>query len=110
MGEPVALHDITGRTATVDDGAVYEIPAISNEDENGYMKINTLAESMHTFSHGATNDHHTKQVEGDDVSKPGNDAATLRKVQIFCGILLILLIINSVTIGVFIHMLVSKNK
>ena len=110
MGEPVALHDITGRRANVDDGTIYEIPAISKEDENGYMKINTLAESMTTSSHGTTRDHHTKYVEGDDVSKPRNDAATLRKIQLFCAILLALLIINSVTIGVFIQVIVSKNS
>ena len=108
MGEPIVLHDIIGRMVNVDDETVYEIPDISKEDDDNYMKIKTLAERMTTSR--TTRYNQARNLDGVDVSKPENDTATLRKVQIVCGLLLMMLVVNSVTIGVLIHMLVSMTK
>ena len=104
MGEPVELHDVMGRTAGVDNETVldYEIPAASRSDENVY---NTLAETVTPSS--KIGDNPSENVNEEAVFKPGTYAFALRKVQIFCLILSVMLVISSVTIGVFIHTLVS---
>ena len=52
------------------------------------------------------------QTERVDFSKPKPETGTvaLRIVQIFCGLLLLMVIINSVAIGVLIQKLVSCNS
>ena len=107
MDEPIELHQIMEHTTSVVDETAYETPVASRDEENEYMKIDTLAERMTTSR--TTRDNPTRNDGGVDVSKPSPDAYALRKVQIFCLILLVMLVISSVTIGVLINMMVSYN-
>ena len=102
MDEPIELHHIMENTASVVDETTYETPVASRDEEHEYMKIDTVAERR-------TRDKPTRNVDGVDVSKPSTDAYALRKVQIFCLILLVMLVISSTTIGVLINMMVSYN-
>ena len=61
MDEPVELHDIVGHTASVGKGTVYEILEAFKDDENEYIKISTLAETMTDSS--TDRDNHTKNVD-----------------------------------------------
>ena len=70
--------------------------------------INTLDETMTTPR--TVRDNPTKDVNEVDASKHEPAAAASRKLQIFCVVLLLLLVISSVTLGVFIHKLVSYNR
>ena len=105
MDEPTELHDVVGYTDTTDVDTVYEIPAASRDDENDYMKINTLAETMTESMNDR--DNAVQKVDKVDVSKPGADDAAMRRLKIFCGILLALVIISSGTSGALIHTLVG---
>ena len=107
MDEPIELHHIMEHTTSVEDENTYETPIASRDEENEYMKIDTVAERMTTSR--TTRDKPTRNVDGVDVSKPSTDAYALRKVQIFCLILLVMLVISSATIGVLINMMVSYN-
>ena len=107
MDEPIELYNIMAHTTSVVDETTYETPVASRDEEHEYMKIDTVAERMTTSR--AHRDIPTRNVDGVDVSKPSTDAYALRKVQIFCLILLVMLVISSVTIGVLINMMVSYN-
>ena len=106
MDEPIELHNIMELTTSVVDETTYETPVASRE-EHEYMKIDTVAERMTTSR--TTRDKPTRNVDGVDVSKPSTDAYALRKVQIFCLILLVMLVISSATTGVLVNMMVSYN-
>ena len=91
MGELVELDDVLARTADVDNETVldYEIPAATRSDENVY---NTLAETVTTSS--KIRDNPSENANEEAVFKPETDAFALRKVQIFCLILLVMLVIS----------------
>ena len=83
MDEPVELHDM------VEYGAnpVYD-----------------------TINKDGSNDHgeNAGKMDGKvDVSKTGTDATEMKKLKLFCVILLVMIIVSSVTIGTLIHTLVS---
>ena len=83
MDESVELHDVVGYVAN----PVYNTP---NDD--------------------GSNDHGENAVKMDgkvDVSKTGTDAAEMKKLKLFCVILLVMIIVSSGTIGALIHTLVS---
>ena len=107
MDEPIELYNIMAHTTSVVDETTYETSVASRDEEHEYMKIDTVAERMTTSR--TPRDIPTRNVDGVDVSKPSTDAYALRKVQIFCLILLVMLVISSVTIGVLINMTVSYN-
>ena len=107
MDEPIELHHIMEHTTSVVDETTYETPVASRDEENEHMKIDTVAERMATSR--TTRDKPTRNVDGVDVSKPSTDAYALRKVQIFCLILLVMLVFSLATIGVLINMMVSYN-
>ena len=107
MDEPIELPHIMEHTTSVVDETTYETPVTSKDEETEYMKIDTVAERMTTSR--TTRDKPTRNVDGVDVSKPSTDTYALRKVHIFCLILLVMLVISSVTIGVLINMMVSYN-
>ena len=69
--------------------------------------INTLDETMTTPR--TVRDKPTKDVNQVDGSKHEPVTVASRKVQIFCVVLLVLLLISSVTLGVLMHKLVSYN-
>ena len=100
MDEPIELHDGVGYTDTTD-----KIPDASRDDENEHMKINTLAETMTESMNDK--DNAIQKIDKVDVSKPGTDDAAMRRLKIFCGILLALVIISSGTSGALIHTLVG---
>ena len=106
MDEPIELHIMEHTTSVVDE-TTYETPVASRDEEHDYMKIDTVAERMTTSR--TTRDKPTRNDDGVDVSKPSNDASALRKVQIFCLILLVMLVISWATIGVLINMMVRYN-
>ena len=105
MDEPIELQNIMAHTTSIADETTYETPVASRDEEHEYMKIDTVAERMTTSR--TTRDKPTRNVDGVDVSKSSTDAYALRKVQIFCLILLVMLVISSATIGVLINMMVS---
>ena len=106
MDEPIELHIMEHTTSVVDE-TTYETPVASRDEEHDYMKIDTVAERMTTSR--TTRDKPTRNDDGVDVSKPSTDASALRKVQIFCLILLVMLVISWATIGVLINMMVRYN-
>ena len=107
MDEPIELQAIMEHTTSVVDETTYVTPVASRAEDNEYMKIDEVAERMTTS--GTTIDTPTRNVDGVDVGKPSTDAFALRKVQIFCLVLLTMIVISSVTIGVLINMMVSYN-
>ena len=107
MDAPIELHDIMEQTTNVVDETTYETPVASRDEEHPYMKIDTVAERMTTSR--TARDKPTRNDGKVDVSKPPTDVYGLRKVQIFCLILLVMLVTSSVTIGVLINMMVSYN-
>ena len=106
MDGPIELHDIMEHTTSVVD-ETYITPVTSRDEENVYMEMDTVADRMTTSR--MSRDKPTRNVDRVDVSKPSTDAYALRKVQIFCLVLLVMLVISSVTIGVLINMMVSYN-
>ena len=106
MDGPIELHDIMEHTTSVVD-ETYITPVTSRDEENVYMEMDTVADRMTTSR--MSRDKPKRNVDRVDVSKPSTDAYALRKVQIFCLILLAMLVISSVTIGVLINMMVSYN-
>ena len=107
MAESVELRDIVGHTTSVGDETVYEVPEVPKDDENDYMAIDTSAERMTTSR--TPKDSKSRNVEGVADAKSETDTAALRKVQIFCLVLSMMLLFSSVTTGVLVYTLVSTN-
>ena len=107
MDEPIELHDIMEHTPSVVDETTYITPVASRDEENVYKEMDTVAERMTTSR--MPRDTPTRNADRVDVGKPSTDASTLRKVQIFCLILLVMLVISWATIGVLINMMVRYN-
>ena len=106
MDEPIELRDIIEHTPSVVD-ETYEAPVASRDEENVYMEMDTVAERITTST--MSRDKPTRNVDRVDVGKPSTDADALRKLQIFCLVLFVMLVISSVTIGVLVNTLVSTN-
>ena len=107
MDDPIELHNIMEQTTSIVDETTYETPVARRDEENEYMRIDTVAERMTTSR--MSRDKPTRNADGVDVGKPSTDAGALKKLQIFCLVLLVMLIISSVTIGVLVNTLVSTN-
>ena len=95
------LNNITGRRVNStriwpNNDYDYAIPGAITM-KNNYENISTIT-ATEKFPHAPR-----------DVTVPNfvADTVALRKVYIFCGMLLTLLVISSVTIGILIHSLVS---
>ena len=106
MDEPIDLHIMEHTTSVVDE-TTYETPVASRDEENEYMNIDTVADRMTTSR--MSRDKPTRNVDGVDVGKPSTDAGALRKLQIFCLVLLVMLVISTATMGVLVNMMVSYN-
>ena len=105
MDDPFELHDIRGYTGNADAETAYEIPRTSGDKENEYVKISTLSE---TLSEPIPKREDVEQRNCNvQISKPISDAAAIRKLTIFCFVLMGMVIISSGTTGVLIHTLVS---
>ena len=106
MDEPIEQHDIMEHTPSVVD-ETYVTHVASRDVENVYMEMDTVAERLPTAR--MSRDKPTRNVDGVDVAKPATDAGAWRKLQIFCLVLLVMLVISSVTIGLLVNTLVSTN-
>ena len=106
MEEPVELHDIRSHVTNfnVDNESEYEIPTTSRNEETEYTRIGSMAETCR--DPGTTR----KTSNADKVrrvSRTDTDIAALKKVYIFCVMLLAILVILAVIIGVLTYTLVS---
>ena len=97
MEVPVELHDIKSHDSE------YETPTASRNEENEYTRIGSMAE---TYG-GPKTVGETSNADKVRASKTETDKAALKKVYIFCGVLLALLVILAVTIGILTYTLVS---
>ena len=106
MGEPVALHDIVGGTANDDSDNAYEIPQAST-DEGRYENLR-----INTGDGPAAGSNIVSNTDAQSVSRSNcvKHISAIRQLQMICAVLFTIIIICSVTIGVLINKLVSKNK
>ena len=108
MNESVELRDIIGNTFNVNDETQYEVPTLSRDDENEYTKICSLAKTSTDSNTIRANP--ISNADRVDVPKPAIDATALKKVYLFCFILLTMIVILSVTTGVLAYTLVSLSN
>ena len=114
MGEPVELHDIVGGTANDDSENAYEIPQAST-DEGRYENLQLNTGDGPAAGSNIVSDTDTTQKVVDNshsVSRSNcvKHISAVRQLQMICAVLFTIIIICSVTIGVLINKLVSKNK
>ena len=100
MEEHVELHEIKSH---VNNESEYEIPTASRNEENEYTRIGSMAET----SGNPSTTGKTSNADKVHVSRTETDIAALKKVYIFCGVLLAILVTLVVIIGVLTYTLVS---
>ena len=104
MGDPVALQDIKGRVTDDSEESAYDLPITSRDEENVYTNIASSGETLADLTA-------TEAKPGDiHGSKPEAKTAVSKKLYIFLGVLLTMLVILSVALGVITHILVSIRK
>ena len=108
MAEVVELQSIgVSDKRIVEDEAVYEVPDLNKEDENEYMRLDSLVPTANETAEQETinTDGPSKCVSSS--TAPTNLSDTERRLLVLCIVLAAVVVISSVSCGILINVMVS---